>query len=116
MLMMPGMFKRVHLHLLCEHLQGIHVVENQVVDVVLLASSARAQEIAPLTIRGLTIFSLLWKVGAHVAAGIGDIVPDLGKGVALALDTQSLSNFLPDFGSSSRGSSSSMSSRRRDPG
>jgi len=116
MSVMPGMFKRVHLHLLCEHLQGIHVVENQVGDVVLLASSARAQEIAPLVIRGLTIFSLLLKVGAHVAAGIGDMVPDLGKGVALALDTQCLSKFLPDFGNSSSGSSSSMSSRRRDPG
>jgi len=116
MLMMPGMFKRVHLHLLCEHLQGIHVVENQEGDMVLLTSSARAQEIAPLVIRGLSIFSLLLKVGAHVAAGLGDMVPDLGKGVALALDTQCLSNFLPDFGSSSSGSSSSMSSRRRDPG
>jgi hypothetical protein len=38
------------------------------------------------------------KVGAHIVAGIGDMVPNVGKGLALALDTQSLSDYLPSWG------------------
>jgi hypothetical protein len=38
------------------------------------------------------------KVGAHIVAGIGDMVPNDGKGLALALDTQSLSDYLPNWG------------------
>jgi hypothetical protein len=38
------------------------------------------------------------KVGAHIVAGIGDMVPNVGKGLALALDTQSLNDYLPNWG------------------
>jgi hypothetical protein len=56
--------------------------------------STRAQQIVPYLVIGLNIFSLLLKVGAHIVAGIGDMVPNVGKGLALALDTQSLSDYL----------------------
>ncbi len=86
-----------NLHLLCEHVEGIHVVDEQHgCEVTML--SARAQQIVPYLVIGLNIFSLLLKVGAHIVAGIGDMVPNVGKGLALALDTQSLSDYLPNWG------------------
>jgi hypothetical protein len=74
-----------HLHLLCECVEGIHVVdEQQGCQVTML--STRAQQIVPYLVIGLSIFSLLLKVGAHMVAGIGDMVPNVGKGLALAFD------------------------------
>jgi len=86
-----------NLHLLCEHVEGIHVVDEQHgCEVTML--SARAQQIVLYLVIGLNILSLLLKVGAHIVAGIGDMVPNVGKGLALALDTQSLSDYLPNWG------------------
>jgi hypothetical protein len=92
--MLPGI-ERLNLHLLCECVEGIHVVdEQQGCQVTML--STKAQQIVPYLVIGLSIFSLLLKVGAHIVAGIGDMVPNVGKGLALALDTQSLSDYLPN--------------------
>jgi hypothetical protein len=94
--MLPG-FHTFHLHLLCECVESIHVVdEQQGCQVTMLTTTA--QKIVPYLVIGLNIFSLLLKVGAHIAAGIGDMVPNVGKGLALALDTQSLSDYLPNWG------------------
>jgi hypothetical protein len=94
--MLPGI-KRFHLHLLCECVEGIHVVdEQQGCQVTMLSENAR--KIVPYLVIGLSIFSLLLKVGAHIVAGIGDMVPNVGKGLALALDTQSLNDYLPNWG------------------
>jgi hypothetical protein len=49
----------------------------------------------PYLVTGLTIFSLLLKVGAHVAARLGDMIPNFGKGLLLALDTDALGDYLP---------------------
>jgi len=38
----------------------------------------------------------LLKVSAHIAERIGDMVPNVGKGLALAFDTQCLSDYLPN--------------------
>jgi hypothetical protein len=89
--------KRFHLHLLCECVEGIHVAdEQQGCQVTML--STKAQQIVLYLVIGLSIFSLLLKVGAHIVAGIGDMVPNVGKGLALALDTRSLSDYLPNWG------------------
>jgi hypothetical protein len=91
--MIPGIHT-FHLHLLCECPEGIHVVdEQQGCEVTML--STKAQQIVPYLVIGLNIFSLLLKVGAHIVAGISDMVPNVGKGLALALDTQCLSDYLP---------------------
>jgi hypothetical protein len=88
--------ERFHLHLLCECVEGIHVVDEQPGCQVTMLST-KAQQIVPYLVIGLNIFSLLLKVGAHIVAGIGDMVPNVGKGLALALDTQSLSDYLPNW-------------------
>jgi hypothetical protein len=78
-----------HRHLLCEHVEGIHVVnEQQGCRVKMLSTTT--QQIVPYLVIGLSIFSLLLKIGAHIVARIGDMVPNVGKGLALAFDTRSL--------------------------
>jgi len=86
----------LHLHLLCEDLHEIHVVKDQK-GVQVRKVPENVQKIVPFIVAGLTIFSLLLKVGAHVVAGIGDMVPNIGNIVALAFDTQSLNDYLPNF-------------------
>jgi hypothetical protein len=94
--MLPGI-RTFNLHLLCECVEGIHVVdEQQGCEVTML--SPTAQQIVPYLVIGLSIFSLLLKVGAHMVAGIGDMVPNVGKGLALEHDIQSLSDYLPNWG------------------
>jgi len=94
--MVPGI-QLVHLHLLCEHIEGIHVVENQKGEGITLIDP-KVQKWVPYLVTGLTIFSLLLKVGAHVVAGISDMIPNFGKGLSLALDTDALGHYLPNDG------------------
>jgi hypothetical protein len=94
--MLPGI-QLVHLHLLCEHIEGIHVVKNQKGEEITL-TNPKVQKWIPYLVTGLTIFSLLLKVGAHVAAGVGDMIPNFGKGLSLALDTNALQDYFPTDG------------------
>jgi hypothetical protein len=94
--MVPGI-QLVHLHLLCEHIEGIHVVENQKGEEITLIDP-KVRKWIPYLVTGLTIFSLLLKVGAHVAAGVGDMIPNFGKCLLLALDTDALGHYLPSDG------------------
>ncbi|KAH9567131.1 hypothetical protein CY35_03G015000 [Sphagnum magellanicum] len=86
----------VHLHLLCEHVDGIHVVEKQKGVEIKLSTLATREKINRLIMASLTVLSLLVKVGAHVAAGIGNMIPDVAQIVALTCDTESLNDYLPD--------------------
>jgi len=52
----------------------------------------------PYLIIGLTIFSLLLKVGAHVVAGVGDMIPNFGRDLSLVFDTEALQDYLPNDG------------------
>jgi hypothetical protein len=86
----------VHLHLLCEHVEGIHVVERQKGVEIKLSPSVTREKINHLIMASLTVLSLLVKVGAHVTAGIGNMIPDIGQIVGLTCDTQSLNDYLPN--------------------
>jgi hypothetical protein len=94
--MLPGT-QMVHLHLLCEHIERIHVVENQKGEEITLIDP-KVRKWVPYLVTGLTIFSILLKVGAHVAVGIGDMIPNFGKGLLLALDTDALRDYFPSDG------------------
>jgi hypothetical protein len=94
--MLPGT-QMVHLHLLCENIERIHVVENKKGEEITLIDP-KVRKWIPYLVTGLTIFSVLLKVGAHVAAGIGDMIPNFGKGLLLALDTDALGDYLPSDG------------------
>jgi hypothetical protein len=87
----------VHLHLLCENIERIHVVGNKKGEEITLIDPT-VRKWVPYLVTGLTIFSLLLKVGAHVFVGMGDMIPNFGKGVSLALDTNALQDYLPSDG------------------
>jgi hypothetical protein len=87
----------VHLHLLCEHIEGIHVVERQKGVEIKLSPTVTREKINHLIMASLKVLSLLVKVGAHVTAGIGNMIPDIGQIFGLTFDTQSLNECLPDF-------------------
>ncbi len=86
----------VHLHLLCEHVDGIHVVETQKGVKIKLSTSAIREKINRLIMASLTTLSLLVKVGAHVTAGIGNMIPDIGHIIALTCDTKCFNDYLLD--------------------
>jgi hypothetical protein len=87
----------VHFHLLCEHIEGIHVVKNQKGEEITLIDP-KVRKWVPYLVIGLTIFSLVLKVGAHVAIGVGDMIPNFGKGLLLTFDTNALGHYLPSDG------------------
>jgi hypothetical protein len=89
--------KTVHLHLLCEHIDAIHVVEKQKGVEIKLAESETREKVNHLIMASLKVLSLLVKVGAHVTAGIGNMIPDIGKILASTCDTPSLNDYLSDF-------------------
>ncbi|CAM6055656.1 unnamed protein product [Sphagnum tenellum] len=86
----------VHLHLLCEHVDGIHVVEKQKGVEIKLSTSTTREKFNRLIMASLIILSLLVKVGAHVTAGIGNMIPDIGHIIALTCDTKCLNDYLVD--------------------
>ncbi len=94
--LLSGM-KTVNLHMLCEHVDGIHVVKEQKGVEIKLSKSETREKVNRLIMASLRVLSLLVKVGAHVTAGIGNMIPDIGQILALTCDTQSLNDYLPDF-------------------
>jgi hypothetical protein len=74
----PGL-ECAQLHLMCEHVDGIHVVKDQEGFEVLFGSET-FQRMQPLIDKGLWILSILLKVGAHFTAGLASQVPNLDVG------------------------------------
>jgi hypothetical protein len=79
----------VHLHVLCEHIEGIYVVKNKKGEEITLIDP-KVRKWVPYLVTCVTFFSLLLKVGAHVVVGVGDMIPNFGKGLSLALDMNAL--------------------------
>jgi hypothetical protein len=74
----PGLHS-AQLHLLCEHIDGIHDVEGQKGFEVMLQSKT-FHKIRPLLDKGLQILSILLKVGAQLTTGLAAQVPMLKVG------------------------------------
>jgi hypothetical protein len=77
----PGL-ECAQLHLMCEHIDGIHVVKDQEGFEVMLGSET-FQKVQPLVDKGLWILSILLKVGAQFTAGLASQVPNLNVGSIL---------------------------------
>ncbi len=86
----------VYLHLLCEDIDGIHVVNDQKGDEIRYVENENKREIAHLVIVGFKIVLMLLKVAAHVVGGMGNLVPNFAQGLALAYDAQNITDFIED--------------------
>jgi hypothetical protein len=87
----------VHLHLLCEPIERIHVVENKKGEEITLIDP-KVRKWVPHLVTGCTIFSFLLQVGAHVAARVGDMIPNSGKDLLSTLNTDALGDYFPSDG------------------
>jgi hypothetical protein len=76
----------VYLHLLCEDIDGIHMVDDQKGDEIRYVKEENKYKIAHLVIVGFKIVLILLKVAAHVVGGVGNLVPNFAQGLALAYD------------------------------
>jgi hypothetical protein len=77
----PGL-ECAQLHLMCEHIDGIHVVKDQEGFEVMLGSET-FQKVQPLVDKGLWVLSILLKVGAQLTVGLASQVPNLNVGAIL---------------------------------
>ncbi|KAG0591028.1 hypothetical protein KC19_1G143600 [Ceratodon purpureus] len=86
--MVPGL-KSYQLQFMCEHKGGFHIVQNQPGCEVEIGND-QTRLFGIVMYWGLTISVMLLKVGAHLTAGMGSMVPDLTREFATILDTPGL--------------------------
>jgi hypothetical protein len=86
----------VYLHLLCENIDGIHVVDDKKGDEIRYVEDKNKHKITHLVIVGFKIVSILLKVDAHVIGGVGNLVPNFAQGFALVYDAQNIINYIED--------------------
>jgi hypothetical protein len=87
----PGL-QEFQLHLLCESRNGIHEVINQKGCKVNFGTD-KTRTFVTIMVWGLKMATILTKIGAHVAGGMGGMVPDFGEALQLSgliLDTPDL--------------------------
>ena len=86
--MVPGL-TNLKMHFMCENRGGFHIVDDQKgCDVTLGTDATRVFQ--TILVWGLRIFTILAKVGAHLTAGMGTMIPDLAKDFMLVVDTPGL--------------------------
>ncbi|KAL7186658.1 hypothetical protein ACSBR2_028396 [Camellia fascicularis] len=87
--MISGMIA-VRLHMLCEYRQEMHVVEDQLGCELMQIDNVAVQSLAPYMKKFMTLLTFALKIGAHLAAGMGQMIPDLSKEVAHLADSSLL--------------------------
>lgn len=79
--MLSGM-NALRLHMLCEFRGQMHVVEDQMGCEIMQVDNMTVKALAPYVKGFMKLVTLALKIGAHVAAGMGEMIPDLSKEVA----------------------------------
>ncbi|KAG0593020.1 hypothetical protein KC19_1G298900 [Ceratodon purpureus] len=86
--MVPGL-KSYELQFMCEHRDGFHILKDQPGCEVEIGND-QTRKFGIVMYWGLTMSVILLKVGAHVTAGMGSMVPDLTREFATILDSPGL--------------------------
>ncbi|XP_050246654.1 protein TORNADO 1 [Quercus robur] len=79
--MISGM-NALRLHMLCEYRQEMHVVEDQMGCEMMQVDNRAVQCLAPYMKKFMKLLTFALKIGAHLAAGMGEMIPDLSREVA----------------------------------
>ncbi|ONI13581.1 hypothetical protein PRUPE_4G231800 [Prunus persica] len=87
--MIPGM-NALRLHMLCEFRREMHVVEDQVGCEMMQVDNRTVKSLAPYTTKFMKLLTFALKIGAHLAAGMGEMIPDLSREVAHLADSSLL--------------------------
>lgn len=77
----PGMIS-LRLHMLCECRREMHVVEDQLGCDVMQIDSQAVKSLAPYMTNFMKLVTFALRIGAHWAAGMGQMIPDLGHAIA----------------------------------
>nr|GEV45617.1 protein TORNADO 1 [Tanacetum cinerariifolium] len=76
----------LRLHMLCEFRGEMHVVEDQMGCEMMQIDNQAVTSLAPYMGGFMKLLTFSLKIGAHVAAGMGNLIPDLSKAVASLTD------------------------------
>ena len=82
----PGM-TALRLHMLCEFRGEMHVVDDQVGCELMQVDNQVVKCLIPYMSRLMKLLTFALKIGAHFAAGMGEMIPDLGREVAHLIDS-----------------------------
>ncbi|CAK9155552.1 unnamed protein product [Ilex paraguariensis] len=79
--MISGM-NALRLHMLCEYRREMHVVEDQVGCELMQVDNTAVKCLAPYMTKFMKLLTFALKIGAHLATGMGEMIPDLSREVA----------------------------------
>ncbi|WKA12578.1 hypothetical protein VitviT2T_029951 [Vitis vinifera] len=79
--MISGM-TALRLHMLCEFRREMHVVEDQMGCEMMHIDNMTVKSLAPYMKKFMKLLTFALKIGAHLAAGMGEMIPDLSREVA----------------------------------
>lgn len=84
--MISGM-TALRLHMLCEFRREMHVVEDQMGCELMQVDNRAVKSLAPYMKKFMKLLTFALKIGAHLAAGMGEMIPDLSREVARLADS-----------------------------
>lgn len=87
--MISGM-TALRLHMLCEFRREMHVVEDQLGCELMQVDNRAVKSLAPYMTKFMKLMTFALKIGAHLAAGMGEMIPDLSREVAHLADSSLL--------------------------
>ncbi|XP_050220367.1 protein TORNADO 1 [Mercurialis annua] len=87
--MISGM-TALRMHMLCEYRREMHVVEDQIGCEMMQVDNMTVKCLAPYMKKFMKLVTFALKIGAHLAAGMGELIPDLSREVAHLTGSSSL--------------------------
>ncbi|KAL3643053.1 Protein TORNADO 1 [Castilleja foliolosa] len=72
----------LRLHMLCEFRREMHVVEDQIGCEIMQVDNITVKCLAPYVKNFVKLLTFALKIGAHLAVGMGEMIPDLAREVA----------------------------------
>lgn len=77
----------LRLQMLCEYRREMHVVEDQIGCELMQVDNITVKCLAPHMKNFMKLVTFALKIGAHLAAGMGQMIPDLGREVAHLIES-----------------------------
>ncbi|XP_077221853.1 protein TORNADO 1-like [Tasmannia lanceolata] len=81
----------LRLNMLCEFRREMHVVEDQIGCELIKVDNRAAQCLVPYMHKFMKLLTFALKIGAHLATGMGHLIPDLSREVAHLVDSSFIS-------------------------
>ncbi|XP_043691906.1 protein TORNADO 1 [Telopea speciosissima] len=80
----------LRLQMLCEYRREMHVVEDQIGCDLMQVDNSAVKCLVPHMKKFMTLLTFALKIGVHLAAGMGEMIPDLSREVAHLVDSSLL--------------------------